>query len=273
MPRRLFLFLFLALWMPCAAVSAELYQPEFAPQPGTYHYSIRWGRFTIAKADVTVSRKGPFYLMEVNANTSGIVDRFYTLRYKGQGKITASDLTPVQMHMEQQENSIFKTLTITFHAGGEVEAVEIKYKEEEEPEKKVKKVQSNGQVLDPFSAAFLARGIEWSKGEVQKYEIITGKHVYLVTLTCVDKERIKIMGKKREAWVISPKIKKISEPEKKKKKKIKWAKIYVSADDRREVLQLKSKATVGSVRAKLERFEPLVPPEVPRILSLKYIAS
>ena len=121
--------------------------------------------------------------------------------------------------------------------------------------------------LDPFSAAFLARGISWSLGDEKSFDTFNGKSRYLVTLKAVDKVSMVIGGELREAWEIVPTVKNLTNPQ--KNKKFQSGRIYLSTDKSREVLKIKSKVFVGSVATTLASFQPLNPPQPIRLLSAK----
>ena len=70
-------------------------------------------------------------------------------------------------------------------------------------------------------------------------------------------------------WVISPHVRKVTDPD--GPQKLHSAKIYVTADKSRDVLQIVSKVFVGSVKTKLVDFEPA--PQRPKVQILAQLRS
>ncbi|MCB0337900.1 MAG: hypothetical protein KDD62_16395, partial [Bdellovibrionales bacterium] len=56
-------------------------------------------------------------------------------------------------------------------------------------------------------------------------------------------------------WVISPTVKKVGAE---KNDKLREARIYLSSDARREILQITSEVFVGTVKTKLSSFQPSI---------------
>jgi hypothetical protein len=83
-------------------------------------------------------------------------------------------------------------------------------------------------------------------------EVITGKKRYLVTLTCMDKVQVTDGDAQIEAWIIRPSVKNLNKP--KSKPRHSSTRIYLSTDESRDLLKMKSRTLVGPVKVELERF-------------------
>jgi len=229
--------------------------PEFAPPLGTYHYKITWQRAGIAEAKIDVSRENGIYEIRVRAKTLNIVDKLYRLRYTGEGQISAEDLAPVSMHTEQQTRSSHRQTLIEFRDDGTIESIRMKTKEGKEPKTKKRVIESDSFTLDPFSAMFMARSLEWEMGESEHFEVFTGKYRYMVKLNCQGKAHVNTSGKQREVWVITSAARNMDKPH--RKSKMGETIILLSADKAKEVLFIKSKTKYGKVAATLMKFEPM----------------
>lgn len=237
------------------AAQALARDPEFDPPLGTYHYKVTWQRAGIAKAKINVSRENGNYKIGIRAKTLNILDKIFRLRYKGEGQISAEDLAPVLMHMEHRTGSSRRQTLVEFHDDGTIESVRVKRKVGKKTKTKKRVIESDSFTIDPFSAMFMARSLEWEIGESQSFQVFTGKYRYMVKLNCQGKTHINAPGKQRDAWVITSSVKNMDKP--KRKSKMGETIILLSADKAKEVLLIKSKTKYGKVTASLMKFKPM----------------
>jgi len=247
--------------IPAAAVqiSTPAYTPlegDFEPALGSYEYDVSWQGIPAATVNVEITQDGPRYRIVAAAETASAIDLFYRLRYRAEGIISALDLLPVRTVIDQRENSRHKNTRISFLESGEIESVRWKSGKDTE----VIRFNPNNFTLDPFSAAFLARSLPWESGQVREFDTFNGKTRYLISLTAREKIRMTVNGTPRDVWVISPRVRNLTNPE--KAGKLREAKIYVTADSSREILQIVSEVFIGSVTTKLASFAParVLPP-------------
>ncbi len=244
-------------------VSTPIYQPnfdEFEPRLGTYTYEVSWQGIPAAEAKVTIDQDGLHYKMSAFAKTYSAIDIFYKLRYRAQGLVSAVTFLPEKTEVENRENSRIKTVEMDFRPDGRIFS---KFRRNANEE--VFDFDPQNLTLDPFSAAFVARSLDWKSGETKTFDTFNGKSRYLISLTALGREMINYGGKVHDVWVISPYVEKVTEPN--GPKKLRSAKIYVTADKSRDILQIVSSVFVGSVKTKLVDFEPApVHPQV-RILA------
>lgn len=226
----------------------------FQPRLGSYYYTIEWGDIRAATATVSVKRDGDYYRIVGDTKTTKIIDQIFRIRYRGEGIIRSKDYSPVETVLDSRKRSSRKRTEIRFLENGDIEVAITKTKGKKDPTTQIRKVQPDSFVLEPFSAIFLARGFNWSKGETQRFEIITGKKKYLITLACLGKGVVSQGDKKIEAWIIQPIITRLDKPDKSSKNK--GIRLYLSTDHSRDLLKIKTKTVVGTVALKLIRFEP-----------------
>jgi hypothetical protein len=234
-------------------VSTPVYRPvysEFEPLLGTYTYKVSWQGIPAATVTISVERDGLRYRLETTAKTYKAIDLFYRLRYQAQGLISAVDYLPLRSSFDTKENSRHKHAVITFLPDGTIHSV---YKRKGREAREVE-FNTNNFTLDPFSAAFLARSLKWEKGITRQFDTYNGRSRYLISLTAVEKVKMRVNNKIRDVWVVSPTVKKLNSS--RKKNKLREAKIYVTADNRKEILQIISEVFIGSVKTKLISFVP-----------------
>lgn len=245
-------------------VTTPIYRPnfeEFEPRLGTYTYEVSWQGIPAAEAKVTIDQEGLRYQMSAFARTYSAIDIFYKLRYRAQGLISAVTFLPERTLVENRENSRVKTVEMNFRPDGMISSV---FKRNDNNQEFFNFDPQN-LTLDPFSAAFMARSLEWQKGETKTFDTFNGKSRYLISLTALGRETITFAGKSQDVWVISPRVQKVTEPN--GPQKLNSAKIYVTADRSRDVLQIVSSVFVGSVKTTLVGFDPAPPITPPQVLA------
>jgi hypothetical protein len=241
-------------------VSPMPVNPEFKPRLGIYYYKADFNNMNIGTACIAIDRDGDLYKVQVLAQTTGTVDRIYKLRYRGEALMETDPLSPVESTMQQQVRSTEKDTTIHFKDDGTIKTVEKKTENGNTVKYDVRTLQTERFTLDPFSATYLVRGLDWKVGTEKVFDVYPGKHQYELRLRCDSMAIIDIGGEKRSAFVIIPKLTNL-DPEKQAealKKKPASMKIYVSADEFKDVLEIDATHTLGNFRVVLVRFEPPV---------------
>ena len=258
------LFVFTGISNPLIASQADSTRPVtlqdsegFKPRLGTYFYLARWEGAEAFEATVLVQKMDDVYRVVVDSRTTGPVDWIFKIRYRGEGHIRSEDFAPVKSVLTEEKRKRSKETQINYLDDGGIEVVQTRTKKKEKPRTRARTIQPEKRVLEPFSAAFLARRFDWSEGEIQQFEVITGNRTYLVTLVCQGKTIVEESGKKFDAWVIRPAVKNLTKP--KKKSKITKTKLYVSADPHKELLKMKSETKAGTVVLKMKSFVPEEP--------------
>jgi hypothetical protein len=237
-------------------VSTPLYKARtdsFKPRLGTYEYTVSWQGIPAASCTLTVDEHAGKYVIEAAARTYSGVDLLYRLRYVATGTLDASNLRPISLVINHDENSRHKNIDMRFDpATRKITAV--RSKGPEDPEKKVASFDSDNMTLDPIGAAFLARSLPWEVGQTRDLDVFNGKSRYFITLTAVERTAIMYQGEMRNVIVITPRVRNLSTT--KPRSKLQEAFIYVTDDDQREVLKIVSAVFIGSVTTELDSFVP-----------------
>lgn len=231
--------------------------PDYKPRLGTYYYLFELNGLNIGTGWITITKDAERYRIQFNARTNKTADRFYKARYSGEGIMEADPLMPVRTRLHQRVKSKRKDTTIYFEDKGRIITVEKKTEDGEEPEDEVRETRAEGFTLDPFSATYLIQGTDWEMGEEKVFDVYTGKARYETRFTCTDMAAVDIAGLKRTAWVINHESRNLDEaPEEDREKQKPNLKIYVSADELREVLMVETTRKIGHIIITLNRFEP-----------------
>ncbi|NLF24517.1 MAG: DUF3108 domain-containing protein [Deltaproteobacteria bacterium] len=239
-------------------ISTPLYRPNFSgfeQQLGTFTYKVSWQGISAAEAKISVYKEGDYYRILTQARTNSFIDMFYRMRFWAKAKISAKSLLPTFMTTHSKENSRLKEAEITFLPDGTVKSV----RRDNGIESLRLNFNPKNLMLDPFSAVFLARGLNWELGETKKFDTFNGKARYLISLTAIDRVLIPVNGVPRDTWVISPQVKRLTGTGD-DSKKIREARIYVTNDKARDVLKIESEVFVGTVTTRLTSYAALAKP-------------
>src|SRR5262249_4402373 len=148
-------------------VSTPNYTPElrgYSPALGEYVYDVSWQGIPAAEARIIVSREGGNLRVTTTARTYSAIDLFYKMRYRAESILSSSDYLPERSVIDSKENSKFKNCQITFKNNGEIFAVR-----SQKGKKDVTVVHflSDNFTLEPISATFLARSLDWKVGQTK----------------------------------------------------------------------------------------------------------
>ena len=234
--------------------------PDFKPRLGKYYYNVNFNNVSIGNATIIIDRDGELYKVQVNAQSIGMVDSLYRLRYRGEATMGTDPLSSVEMKTQQEVRSKEKDLTIKFQDNGSIRTVEKKSENGNAATYDVRKIQTDRFTIDPFTATYLVRGLDWKVGVEKVFDVYPGKYQYELRLRCESLVTIDFNGEKRKAWVIIPKVTHL-DPQKRAealKKKPASSKIYVSADELKDVLKFETSHTLGYFRVLMIRFDPAV---------------
>lgn len=229
---------------------------------GLYEYKVTWAALPVATATIEVRGESrdstDFIAISALARSSRLVRIFYSLNHMSEAVLEKETLSPLVYHYIQRENSKLRSVEIGYGDGGEIKTKLWRDKDFKLYEERNFKTDSY--ILDPLSAGYMARLAPGLVGEEYQFDVYNGKHRFLITLKVEGQEKIKIAGQEREALRVTPRVKKLSDSE--GEKRLRSATIWVSADDKREILKLKSEVFFGSINAELVKFQPRVMPEL-----------
>lgn len=235
--------------------------PKFKPRLGTYYYKFDYNNVSLGIASITISRDNDLYKVQVLAQTNDTIDRIYKIRYRGESLLdTEPGVASIQTKTQQQVKSKEKDMTIQFNQGGEIKTIEKKSENGGTVDFQVRRLIPEKFTVDPFAATYLVRGLDWKVGLEEVFDVYGGKSQYELHLKCTHIQGVDVDGVKRPAYVIIPTLKKLDESGNvvESKKKPADTKIYLSADEFKDVLKIEATHTLGFFRATMDRFVPLV---------------
>jgi len=243
-------------------VHTKAYTPQNISFPlGTYEYSVDWQGIPVGRASISVKNsvlpvadnpQQDCFVVTAKANSGRVISLFYNLKHKSVSTFRADKLSPLSFYSIQTENSKSKSRQVRFDNDGEIHA-EL-WKQGKDTPEEVIDFRSENTTFDPITAAFLARSLPVHLNEDFTFDVFNGKHRFLITLRVLRKEMVDVAGGQREAFVVVPTVKKLTDSE--GEKRLRQATLWISTDPSREVLKIKSEVYIGSVNAELERFIP-----------------
>jgi hypothetical protein len=214
-------------------------------------YLAHWnGLISVATAEITTTPTiidgKKVYQVKVQAKSSKLLDLIWKMRDTITSTFDAKAFAPSRFTFRQRENS-------------KVIDTEARYSEftkrwavnRQEAGKKLKVYEFDSQnTLDPITAVYLARSIDFKVGDRLYFKIFGGKYQYLLELRIDSKEPVKLpSGKSVEAYKIIPFLQNIAKEG--YASRLNEASVWISADERRLPIRISSKIFVGSVYLEL----------------------
>lgn len=230
---------------------------EFQPRLGEYHYDITWGDNPAGTGVVTILRDDDVYILKARSKTRGLIDKFYRLRYVGETKIKKEELVPISTTVIDENKKRKKVQEIEYPDpidSGSTKMVETQYYKEKQRNVQTNEYEfeSETEILDIFSAIFLARSFDWLPGERHRFSMIIGTSQYEITMSCIGETHLTVGNQSIRVWVISPMAYKTSEkPTSGTKGKIL---VYLAADESRDLIRIKIDVGFSIVKLHLVKY-------------------
>jgi hypothetical protein len=238
---------------PINPASVPTYQPKFQPfEAGENQvYRAHWnGMVSVATAEITAKPTiidgKKVYQVKVQAKSSKFLDLIWKMRDTITSTFDAKAFAPSHFTFRQRENS-------------KVIDTEARYSEftkrwavnRQEGGKKPKVYEFDSQnTLDPITAVYLARSIDFKVGDRLHFKVFGGKYQYRLELRIDGKEPVALpSGKSVEAYKIIPFLQNIAKEG--YASRLNEATVWISADERRLPIKISSKIFVGSVYLEL----------------------
>jgi hypothetical protein len=104
--------------------------------------------------------------------------------------------------------------------------------------------------LDPITAAYMARAVDFKIGDRLYFKVFGGRYQYLLELRVAGREPVQLpSGKSVEAYKIIPFVQNLTKNG--YAARLNEATVWISADERRLPIKLSSKITFGTVELEL----------------------
>lgn len=235
------------------ASSGELSFVEgFSPPSGTYHYDVFLQGAKLGRATIAVDGEAGGYRVAVTARTRGVLKYLYRVKYRGEVKITSDPLEPSVARIVEHTGNKEKRIHAEFEKPNKIVATEEEIEGDSSPKVKTKEYDSESFILDPFSTVFLIRSLDWELGTAEVFDVFTGTKQYELYLLCVAEEAVDVGGKVRLCWVITPETRTLEKPQ---EIKMSGFRIYLSKDERKEIVKIVGHPKIGRIVANLRKFE------------------
>jgi Protein of unknown function (DUF3108) len=230
-----------------------VYQPKTLPfeagEKGIYRASWN-GMFSVATAEVqtvpTVVDGKKVFQVRVEAKTSKVLDLIWKMRDTISSTFDAKALSPSRYTFNQKENS--RVINTVARLDPTTKRWSVN-RQQVGKRAKVYEFESQN-TLDPITAVYLARSIDFKVGDRLYFKIFGGRYQYLLELFIEKKEPVALeSGKTVEAFRVIPRIQNITKNG--YASRLNDATIWLSADDRRMPIKLSSKIVFGSVQLEL----------------------
>jgi hypothetical protein len=239
--------------LPIKPEAVPAYQPKYYPFEGGEKavYRGSWnGLVSVATAEIytmpTIVGGRQVYNVRVEAKTSMALDLIWKMRDTIHSSFDARALMPSSFSFHQRENSRVIDTEARYDESTKRWAVN-----RQQVGKRLKSYEFDSQnTLDPLTAVYLARSIDFKIGDRLYFKVFGGRYHYLLELHIERKEPVTLeSGKTVEAYKIIPRLQNITKNG--YAKRFNEAVIWISADARRIPIKLTSKIVFGSVYLEL----------------------
>ncbi len=233
--------------------SVPVYQPKgLSFETGEKEiYRASWnGMISVATAEVqtvpmVVDGKKVLHV-RVEAKTSRALDLIWKMRDTISSTFDAKALSPSRFTFSQRENSRVIDTDARHDPASKRWAVN---RQQVGKRAKIYEFESQN-TLDPITAVYLARSIDFKVGDRLYFKVFGGRYRYLLELFVEKKEPVTLeSGKTIDAFRVIPRIQNITRSG--YASRLNDAMIWLSADERRLPIRLSSKIVFGTVQLDL----------------------
>ena len=225
-------------------------RPKFFPfdKGEKAFYQGSWLGIPVASAEIetmpVLMNGKKFYQAKVQASTWKYLELIWKMRDSIESVFDSQTMQPQRFVFHQRENRKKIDTTASFDPNTK------KWSVDRQDGKKVNHFEFVSQsTLDPISAVYLARSVDFKIGDTLRLEVFGGKSRYLVMLDIVGKEPITVRDNKFEAYRIVPRVWNITSSG--YAERVRQATVWISADEKRKPLKIVSQAFIGSVSIEL----------------------
>lgn len=229
------------------------YQPKHFPFEGGEKevYLATWnGMIAVATAEIytapIVIDGKKVYQVRVEAKSSRVLDFIWRMRDTISSTFDAQAFSPSRFTFNQRENSK------VIDTDARLDHVKKRWAVNRQQVGKQTKIYEfdSQNTLDPITAVYLARSIDFKVGDRLYFKIFGGRYRYLLELFVEKKEPVALgSGKTVEAYRIIPRLQNLTKNG--YASRLNEATIWISADQRRLPIKLSSKIVFGSVYLEL----------------------
>ena len=208
------------------------------------NFVLKWGKIPAGEATLEVKPMNTVngelaYHFVMTAETNSFVDVFYKVRDKIEG-FTALDMSRSLLYKKKQREGGYKRdVLVNF----DWETQQAQYKRVDKDREEAPIEIPHG-TFDPLSALYYTRFVDFEEGSTIERPVTDGSNTVVGVVKVIKKETLKIDGKRYETYKLQPSTEGIGGVFKESKDAKLF--VWVTADEQRIPVKVKSKVVVGS---------------------------
>lgn len=244
-PRQLFFYCIItAIITICGfSTSIKAAEKDFPFYPGEkLTFQLKWSLIPAGKAVLEVLPMETIngvksYHFVMTAKTNSFVDLFYKFRSRVDAYTDIEMTHSILYKKKQRVRNKTKDVVVNF----DWDKNKVRYSTSKKKRKPIDILPGS---FDPFSAFYYTRLFDPNKNAIIKRPVTDGKKCVVGKASVIKRETIEVAGKTYDTYLIEPDLKHVGGVfEKSKDAKIQ---LWITADKRRILVQIKSKVVVGS---------------------------
>ena len=205
---------------------------------------------------IRIERDADHYVVKAKKKTTGLVDIIFRLQYMGEARIKVAGLFPVDATLVEEDRKRKKIQEVQYPSSkesGPIKVVETRTrKKQQDVETKEYEFVSHSGHVDIFSAIFLARSFHWQIGERHEFIMFSGSKQYRVSMDCIGETMVEVGDEQIPVWIVQPTSSKIFEDTETFSHTDTL--VYLSADESKDLVKVKTKLGIGSVKLRLVNY-------------------
>lgn len=230
------------------AIAPAIAAADVARDPEqTLQYRVAWNGLAAARASVHIRPDSlgehPTYTVETSARTNSFIDLFFQFRGRARVIFLQRDLTPLQFYYDREIRGVHARTTVDYLLAEQ----RIRSHHVEAGVTKSRFNIPGLDLIDPITATFHARHSPSQVGKTKGYDVFTGESRYRVELTPEGRDEVQVPAGRFRALRISPRVWKVRDDDSPRDDRLRGATIWVSDDDARVLLRIRSEVFIGAV--------------------------
>ena len=221
-------------------------------QPGEkMHYVLRWGIFSAGEATLEVHEMDTIqgveaYHFVMTARSNSFIDAFFKVRDRIDSYADAGMNHSLYYEKDQHEGKTRRNIKVDFD-WEKNESTYVNF--DTEP----KVVSQKPGSFDPLAVFYFTRMLNLQEGEEFEQPVTDGKRTMMGILRVIGKEKVTVAAGTFDTLILEPDMQKVEGVFSKKQRA--KTKLWVTNDERRLLVKMKSKVKVGSFVAELDFYE------------------
>ena len=240
--------------MSCEATAWRNLPSAALPQAEELDFVLRWGVVTAGRATLTVKgietlgqRKA--YHVSSFARSTGLVDTFYTVQDHSDSWLDTQSLTTLRYEKyvreggyRIQENSDFDQPCRRF--------IQNSYRFDKQ-RSETRQGRLPPFAMDVFGSLYYLRTVPLELGQTYTFDVLSGDKLWPMVVQVKKRETVKVAAGKFDCWLLEPHLRAPGIFVAKGKK----VEVWLTADERRMPVRMRSEVAIGHVAAELTNYK------------------